>query len=283
VTSEWLSRRVLHYAHQGGAKEAPSSTLYAFRTALAEGADALEMDVHLTADGTLVVAHDSTVDRPTPAQGRIDEFTVEELRALDFAYWWSPGHDAVTGLADHAYPLRGRSAENPELGVTLLSEVLRAFPDTFLNLDIKGGRLPYEQELADLLRAYGRTTDVIVASFQDEHLKRFRMIAPEVCTSTAAGESFTIAAAISQGQHLDLPASVVAMQVPYRFSPDAEPLFDATFVDLAHERGLAMHVWTIDDEAEMRNVLQTGVDGMMTDVPTLLEQVYREHQVKRWR
>jgi glycerophosphoryl diester phosphodiesterase len=241
------------------------------------------MDVHLTADGTLVVAHDSTVDRTTPAQGRIDEFTLEELRALDFAYWWAPGHDAVTGLADHAYPLRGRSAENPELGVTLLSEVLRAFPDTFLNLDIKGGRLPYEQELADLLRAYGRTTDVIVASFHDEQLQRFRVIAPDICTSTAAGESFAIAAAITQGQHLDLPASVVALQVPYRFSPDADPLFDATFIDAAHERGLAMHVWTIDDEPEMRSVLQTGVDGVMTDVPTLLERVYRDHQVERWR
>lgn len=283
MTSDWLTRRVLHYAHQGGAKEAPSSTLYAFRAALVEGADALEMDVHLTADGALVVAHDSTVDRTTPAEGRIDEYTLNQLRSLDFAHWWAPGHDAVTGLDDHAYPLRGRAPEQSELGVTLLSDVLGEFPDTLLNLDIKGGRTPYEQDLADLLRSYGRADDVIVASFHDEHLQRFRTIAPEICTSSAAGESFAIAAAIVEGRPVDLPASLVALQVPYRFSEEAEPLFDDTFVGAAHERGLAVHVWTIDAEAEMLSVLQTGVDGIMTDVPTRLEQVYRDQRVQRWR
>ncbi len=283
VTRDWLSRRVLHYAHQGGAREAPSSTIFAFRRAVQHGADALEMDVHRTADGYLVVAHDGTIDRTTPASGSIDQLTLNELRSLDFAHWWSPGHDAVTDLPDHHYPLRGRAPADPSLGVTLLSEVLDAFANTLLNFDIKGGAVPYEQELADTLRAYGRSDDVIVASFHDDHLQQFRAIAPEICTSSALQESYAIAQALIERAAIDLPLSLVALQVPYRFSAETDPLFDASLVDAAHDRGLAVHVWTIDDEAEMDAVISTGADGIMTDFPSRLESVMARRGVSRWR
>lgn len=283
VTTDWLGRRVLHYAHQGGAREAPSSTLFAFRQAVDAGADALEMDVHMTLDGHLVVAHDETIERTTPAAGRIDLLTLQQLQALDFAHWWAPGYDAVTGLEDHHYPLRGRAPAESALGVALLSEVLTAFPATLLNFDIKGGRVPYEQELADTLRTYGRADDVIVASFHDKHLRDFRSVAPEICTSSALDESYAIAKALSEGSTIELAVSLVALQVPFRFTPEGDTLFDAGLVDAAHARGLAVHVWTINDEAEMCEVIATGVDGIMTDYPRRLQSVMSRQGVPRWR
>jgi glycerophosphoryl diester phosphodiesterase len=89
--SPWLDRRVIAYAHQGGAWESPSSTLFAIEQALAAGATGIELDVHATADGELVVCHDATVDRTTPATGNIAAFTLAELRQLDFSFWFIPG------------------------------------------------------------------------------------------------------------------------------------------------------------------------------------------------
>src|SRR3954451_1986186 len=114
----WLERRVLNYAHQGGAVEAPSSTLFAFERAVALGAEALEMDVHATADGELVVCHDATVDATTEAAGAIAAMTLEEVRALDNAYRFS---------ADGGFPYRGRAPQDRRFGVATLREVLEAF------------------------------------------------------------------------------------------------------------------------------------------------------------
>jgi glycerophosphoryl diester phosphodiesterase len=273
----WLERRILRYAHQGGALEAPSSTLFAFRQAVANGADGLEMDVHMTADGHLVVSHDETIDRTSPATGRIDQMTLAELQNLDFSYWWAPGFDATTDLLPHDYPLRGRYQADTSFGIATLRQVLEEFPKLFLNFDIKGGAVPYESQLADYLREYDRTNDVIVASFHDEALARFRAIAPEVNTSTAIQETYDIAAALRSGMQPELHPSVVALQIPYRFSPDSEPIFDAAFVKQVHALNCAVHVWTIDDATEMIEVLDTGVDGIITDTPSVLHEVLSTH------
>jgi glycerophosphoryl diester phosphodiesterase len=279
----WLERRVLRYAHQGGAKEAPSSTMYAFHLAVDGGADALEMDVHRTIDGHLIVSHDETVDRTSPATGRIDEMTLAELQTLDFSYWWAPGFDATTELAEHEYPLRGRfdttTQTGRSFGVATLREVLDAFPGIYLNFDIKGGAVKYEDLLADNLREYGRSTDVIVASFHDDAILRFRHAAPEIHTSGAMQETYDIASAIRTGYRPDLHPSMVALQIPYRFTPNSDPVFDSEFVGQVHELGLAVHVWTIDEESEMIEVLNTGADGIITDNPALLRSVFATNEI----
>jgi glycerophosphoryl diester phosphodiesterase len=286
--SSWLDRRVLLYAHQGGAKEAPSSTLFAFRQAVNGGADALEMDVHATADRVLVVTHDETVDRTTPVHGEIASLTWAQLEALDNAYWWSPGHDAVVGLGDNDYPLRGRAPDDRSLGIARLTEVLEEFPDVILNIDIKGttpdvtpGVTPYEDLLADVLRAYDRTDDVIVASFFDDALNRFRALAPDISTSTALEESLTVSRQLHKGQRAEVHPSVVAMQIPYRL--DVEPLFGAELVEQVHRMGLAVHVWTIDDEAEMEELLDLGIDGLISDVPSVVAKVMAARGTPRYR
>ena len=184
--SVWLDRRVIAYAHQGGAWESPSSTLFAIRRAMAAGADAIELDVHATADGQLVVCHDATVDRTTAATGNIVSFTLAELRRLDFSYWFIPGADVTPDRPDADYPYRGRAPDDPAFGIATLREVLEHFPGVLLNLDIKQTApvvAPYEATLARLLAEFERSNDVIVASFLDPATDAFRTFAPGVPTS----------------------------------------------------------------------------------------------------
>ena len=117
----------------------------------------------------------------------------------------------------------------------------------------------------------------------DKHLRDFRSVAPEICTSSALDESYAIAKALSEGSTIELAVSLVALQVPFRFTPEGDTLFDAGLVDAAHARGLAVHVWTINDEAEMCEVIATGVDGIMTDYPRRLQSVMSRQGVPRWR
>ena len=268
--SLWLERRVIAYAHQGGAWESPSSTLHAIDHALEAGATGIELDVHATADGELVVCHDATVDRTTAAQGTIASFTLAQLRAMDFSYWWIPGADVTPGRPDAEYPFRGRAPGDPTFGIATLREVLERYPGVVLNLDIKQTApvvAPYEESLARLLAEYGRTSDLIVASFLDPATDAFRTFAPEVPTS--AGTVATAAAwqAVQAGE--DLPESpAVAFQVPERQGDLV--IVDEAFVAAAHRAGKAVHVWTVNDAESMRRLLGLGVDGIISDVPTTL-------------
>ena len=271
----WLGRRVLNYAHQGGARERPSSTMAAFRAALAAGADALEMDVHCSADGHLVVCHDPTVDRTTDGTGRIADLTLAQLSALDNAYWWVPGevvdHDADRG----AYVLRGRGPADPEYGIATLEAVLEAFPGVLLNLDIKQSAPdvpPYEQTLAALLQAHGRSDDVIVASFLDSALDTFAEHAPEIPTSAGPRAVSMLAMALATGEPILAEVTRhAAVQVPPRFA--GTDVVTAESVARAHDAGLAVHVWTIDDPDEMVRLIRLGVDGVMTDWPSVCARV----------
>jgi len=271
----WLERRVLTYAHQGGAREAPSSTLYAFRTALDAGADALEMDVHATSDGHLVVCHDATVDRTTNGHGAISELTLAEVQSLDNAYWFVPGEVVAPGRPDADYPLRGRAPSDPELRVPTLEEVLAEFPGVPLNLDIKQTApavAPYEEALADLLRRYGRADDVIVASFNDLATERFRELAPDVWISPGTMGTGTFVGAVRRGEDPP-PMHHAALQVPTQFA--GVVIVDEAMVAAAHSAGLALHVWTIDEREEMDRLLAVGVDGIMSDRPTVLVESVR--------
>ena len=216
--SPWLERRVIAYAHQGGAWESPSSTLHAIAHALEAGATGIELDVHATADGELVVCHDATVDRTTAGTGTIASFTLEELRQMDFSYWWIPGADVTPGRPAADYPFRGRAPADRSFGIATLREVLERFPGVVLNLDIKQTApvvAPYEEALARLLAEFGRSDDVIVASFLDPATDAFRRYAPSVPTSAGTMATAEAWRAVQAGEAMpDTPA--VAYQVPER-------------------------------------------------------------------
>jgi glycerophosphoryl diester phosphodiesterase len=270
ASSVWLDRRVIAYAHQGGAWESPSSTLHAIAHALEAGATAIELDVHATADGELVVCHDATVDRTTAASGTIASFTLAQLRELDFSYWWIPGSDVMPGRPAAEYPFRGRAPADAAYGIATLREVLERFPGTVLNLDIKQTApvvAPYEEALARLLAEFGRTDDVIVASFLDPATDAFRAHAPAVPTSAGTLATAEAWRAVQAGEPMpDIPA--LAFQVPERQGDLV--VVDERFVESAHRAGKAVHVWTVNDIESMERLLALGVDGIISDLPTTL-------------
>jgi len=269
----WLERRVLGYAHQGGAKEGPSSTLHAMRQALANGADALELDVHATRDRELVVCHDETVERTTNASGRISELTLAELQQMDNAYWFVPGEVVAPGRDEADYVHRGKAPADPEFGIATLRSVLDAFPGVYLNLDIKQTAPdvePYEADLAALLREFGRSDDVIVASFWDAATDAFHAHAPEIHISAGTLATAAFWEAVQKGE--PAPATPhVALQVPPMFQDIV--VVDERFVARAHEHGLAVHVWTIDDPAEASRLVALDVDAVITDRPAAVTPV----------
>lgn len=288
VANEWLERRVLNIAHQGGEIEAPSNTLFAFKTAKRKGAEVLELDVHATADRDLVVIHDATVDRTTNGEGRIDAMTLEEIKALDAAHWFVPGCGTCLDEAEGDYAYRGYATgdrpipkrlkpyEPNDFKIPTLREVLETFPDDLINIEIKAtapDTEPYEQELAALLAEFDRGADTVVVSFLDHAVEAFKAFSSEVNTATGTGQTGVFWAS-GQGP---LPGSpnprYQALQVPIEFN--GVTVVTEDFVADAHANDLAVHVWTIDDRATMEWLIEIGVDGIMTNRPTLLEKVLK--------
>jgi glycerophosphoryl diester phosphodiesterase len=267
--TDWTERRVIAFAHQGGSFEGPSSTLGAIEHARRAGAHAIELDVHATKDRNLVVCHDATVDRTTNHHGAISELSLDELREMDNAYWWIEGDVVTCDAEPQDYLLRGRAPLDRRFAIATLEEVCEGFRDVILNLDIKRTNPevePYEELLADELRRLERTDSVMVASFHDDAIGRFRHFAPEVATSGATKETADFFFSLQTGTAIVAPVS--AFQVPARYG-DFEVVTES-FVRAAHRAHVAVHVWTINDECEMDRLIDLGVDGLMSDRPTLL-------------
>ena len=265
AANSWVHRRMFHWAHQGGAREGPSNTLWAMRRALEVGADGLEVDVHRTADGVLVVAHDDELERMTGAPGRIATSSLEQLRQLDAAHNWSPG-------PGDGFPLRhqGPGPVQPDRRIPTLEEVFAAFPGVPLTLEIK--RRPAARALADLLNRLDRD-DLIVVSMRPLAQWSFRRRAPSV--PAAAGPVALVAFWLASRVGIGLPLpGCVAIQVPLRLGP--KRVTDRRLVRAAHKRNLAVHVWTLDEPTAMHTAFDLGADGVMTDRPSVLATVVAE-------
>jgi glycerophosphoryl diester phosphodiesterase len=286
----WLERRILNISHQGGEIEAPSNTMYALKTSVAKGADVLEIDVHATSDRELVVIHDATVDRTTNGTGAVDEMTLKEIQKLDAAHWFVPDCGTCHDKPENSYTLRGFATGDRSLPkkmrkqgftprdftVPSLREVLKRFPKMLINIEIKAtapDTIPYEKELADLLAQFNRSEDTIVVSFLDHAIESFKIHAPEVDTATATGETGLFFATTQQVLPGVPNPRYEALQVPMVFNGITVVTED--FITDAHANDLAVHVWTINDRATMEQLIEWGVDGIMTDRPTLLEKVLR--------
>jgi len=233
----------------------------------------IELDVHATADRVLVVCHDSTVDRTTNGHGAIHSMTLTEVRALDNAYWFAPGGDETQDLAPEAYRYRGRAPSVVDFSVATLAEVLDIlddYPDVALNLDIKQTAPavePYEELLADELARRQGTGRVIVASFLDVATDSFAKFSPDIATSAGTLATAMFWRAVHEDEK---PPAMrhVALQVPA--TQGDLVVVDERLVTAAHDYGMAVHVWTINDEREMARLLDLGVDGIISDVPTPL-------------
>jgi glycerophosphoryl diester phosphodiesterase len=280
--TDWLGLRAMNIAHQGGEDEVPSNTMYAYERALRLGADMLEVDIHTTADGELVVLHDATVDRTTDGTGRVYDMSLAEIQALDAGYNLVPGEGTEAGRPASDYPFRGvrtgkrkppRGFKPADFRIPTLDEVMAAYPRVPINIEIKGAAdsdvdsfLRNAEGLAAFLNALGRTEGIIVASFNDTALTRFHELAPQIDLAPAIGGT---AGYVLGGQRP--PEGTVAFQVPMEFG--GITVVDEQFVDRAHGDGYAVHVWTINDEPTMRQLLAWDADGIMTAEPIRLERV----------
>jgi glycerophosphoryl diester phosphodiesterase len=246
-------------AHQGGDGLWPSNTLYAMERAAAMGVDVLEMDIHSTADGVLVVMHDATVDRTTDGQGPINGFTLAELKLLDAGYDWP----TLEGSDGDTHPYRGQG-----ITVPALEEIFTAFPGWRMNIEIKQVDPPIAEPFCRLIRQHGLEDQVLVGSFHQEAMDAFRNACPEVATSGTESEirPFFILNTIFLGLLYTPPAN--AFQVP-EYSGSLHVLTRG-FVNGAHGRGVEVHAWTINEVDDMERLLDLGVDGIITDYPDRL-------------
>lgn len=250
----------LHIAHRGGAALAPENTFAAFTAAVNQfRTQMLEIDVQLTRDGVLVVAHDDTVDRCTNGTGDIGEYSLGELGRLDAGH-----HFSSDGGRSH--PFRGTGVRIPTL-----REVLNAWPSLRFNIEVKRPSPGIEDVFRSELMRTNALRRVCVGSLHDELGARLVAAIPEACHffPKDALTAFVLAAHSGEPPPDEPRYQVLDMPVEYQ----GMRLINDAFLTAARAHRKWVNVWTIDDPAQMRQLIAEGVGGIMTDRPDLLRQV----------
>ncbi|MCL2541204.1 MAG: glycerophosphodiester phosphodiesterase [Nocardioidaceae bacterium] len=247
--------RFVAFAHRGGAYhpeiEGLENTLAGFRHAVALGYRYLETDVHVTADGVLLAFHDAVLDRVTDRVGVIADLTLEEVREARI-----DGREQVPTFAS----------------------LLDAFPDARFNVDLKAGGTP--RALADLVEQRGDHDRLLVGAFSPARIREFRRLTRgRVATAAHPLEivAFRMAPTAAIARRL-AGDGFVALQVPR--TRGRLTVVTPGLLARAHASGLQVHVWTIDDAAEMAELVDMGVDGIFTDRTDVLKDVLKERD--RW-
>jgi glycerophosphoryl diester phosphodiesterase len=256
IRGEWP----VNLAHRGASDMAPENTIEAFRLAVEAGAGGLELDVHMTRDGHIVVIHDATVNRTTSGSGAVSEMTLHELRKLDAGHNFRPDGGPTR-------PYRGRGVRVPTLG-----EVLEEFPGVAVNIDIKAGTPGIEETVFGVLREANALRRAIVVSTPHATVKRFRKVSGGHVSTGGSKWEIGIFYLLSRLrlERLVRPA-YDALQVPLRHRGIL--VVTPRFVRAAHARGVRVDAWTINQADEMRRLLDLGVDVIMTDRPGTLAEV----------
>ena len=236
-------------AHRGGGAEAPENTMAAFEHARSLGVRHIETDAHLTADGRVVLSHDDTVDRCFDGTGPIAQLDWKEISRL-----------------------RHRGAPGEKM--PLLAEVLEAFPDMYFNIDAKAPGVV--EPLIEVIEEHRAASRTLVASFKESRLRavRTRGSIPTSLGTEAVVRLVGAAKTATDPSRWCVPGpsqGVVAAQVPAGLGPLR--VVDRRFVATAHTLGLAVHVWTIDTAEEVLELLDCGIDGIVTERPTMVRDL----------
>lgn len=235
----------LAFAHRGGASEAPENTMPAFEHAVRLGYRYLETDAHVTADGVLVAFHDDRLDRVTDRTGVIAELPWREVRQAK---------------------VDGREP------IPLLEDLLAAWPAVRINIDPKQDAVA--EPLAAAILRTGTTDRVCVGAFSDKRIAKVKVLTgPGLCTSMGPREVARLVSASRGGPGRGGILSPCAQVPP---GQGRVAIVTPRFVETAHRYGVQVHVWTIDDPAEMARLLDLGVDGIMTDRPQVLKELLIE-------
>ncbi len=290
-------------AHGGGNGEFPDNTLEAFYNAYSVDKNVMmETDVSITSDGVVILSHDTTLDRKTNVTGSIADWSYADLLAqkVDFGYT-NPVDDtdtlcgervrfenqdgvAVTPL-DVTYPSGVEARDEAVFLVTSLEELLLAFPENPVNVEIKqSGELGIRclEAVLELLEKYDAYDRVVLASFHEELYDRFQYLAAEglVPEEFMFSPAYDAATEFYILQLLGLDVFFDDAMCVFQL-PTEEYGFDLAtrgMVNAARRHNLAIHYWTINDPDEMRHLIDIGADGIMTDYPHRLAEVYSEYQ-----
>ncbi|WP_236634708.1 glycerophosphodiester phosphodiesterase [Alteribacter lacisalsi] len=247
-------------AHQGGEHLAPSNTLEAFENAEELGADVLEFDVHITADGVPVAIHDATVDRTTDGTGTVNDMTFDEIKVLDAGDYFQDSNGE--------YSYRGQGVTIPSV-----EEILENFGHMKLNIELKATNNPDQHEelvhsVWDLIRTYEMEEKVLIASFEQDLIDRFREVSGGAAVSGGRQEVTRFVLLHKLFLNSIYSPTVDAVQIPVEES--IFNLADHSLIRGAHNRGMEVHYWTINDEETMEKLIELGADGIITDRPDLL-------------
>lgn len=246
------SSRPLVFAHRGGCAIGPENTLAAFDLGMAAGADGLELDVHLSRDGVVVVHHDDVLDRTTDATGPLVVLTAAELARVDAGCRF---------VADGAHPFR-----NQGVGIPTLGDVLRRYPDTRIIIEMKVDSRAMGEAVAREVRVAGAAERVCAAGYGSRSAAAARAALPEMATSACHTE-VVMAVYRSLARWPVRRASYNAYQVPEIAGPIR--VVSPRFIRHAHKANVKVQVWTVDDEADMRRLLAWGVDALISNRPDL--------------
>jgi len=262
------------FAHRGGAALRPENTLLAFDHGMSLGADGLEFDVHLSRDGTVVVHHDTTLERTTNGHGPIAALTADELARLDAGWHFGPPspdeHLPASAGQPALHPYRGLAG-----GVPALREVLGRYPAALFIIELKVNDPVLAHKTIDLVRAAGALDRVAVGSFSTRVLRAARAYEPRIVTG-ASREETRLALYRSWIRWPVRHPPNDAFQVPE--VSGATRVVTRRFVDYAHAAGVAVQVWTVNETADMARLLDWGVDGLISDRPDrAVEVVHRRH------
>lgn len=235
------------FAHRGGPKHAPENSMAAFANAVSLGYRYLETDAQATRDGVVLAFHDHTLDRTTDARGVVHQMTWREVSTARIR-----GTEPIPKLAD----------------------VLEEWPDHFVNIDAKSDTAV--EPLIKMIHDTGAIDRVCVGSFFDRRLRRIRAaLGPGLCTSMGPLEISRLRlAAWGRLSRRMVPLAADCVQIPVRSGPFL--LAEPRLVNMAHALSLPVYVWTVDDPAEMHQLLGMGVDGLMTDDLFALRQVLKD-------
>jgi glycerophosphoryl diester phosphodiesterase len=246
-----LLARPLVYAHRGGSALRPENTHTAFEHGLSLGADGLELDVHLSRDGVVIVHHDATLERTTNGHGPISALTAAELAEIDAGYTFSGGNGE--------FAFRGRGIRLPRLG-----DVLSRYPGIPLIIELKQPGEALARRTIEEVRRANAVERVVLGSFYYSALRAARQIEPAVRTGAAREETRWALYRSWVRWPLGSPA-YREFQVPERSGRTV--IVTPPFVAHAHRAGLPVKVWTVDDRADIDRLLGWGADAIISDRP----------------
>lgn len=249
----------IRFAHRGSRKLWPENTWHGFHAAVDElGYRYIETDVQITRDGVVVVFHDDTLERTTNGTGSVADWDWTDIQHLDAGYNFEPDGDG-------RFPLRGKG-----VCISRLDDTFDRFPDTRFNIDLKAKGTDWG--VAEVVARMNRQDTVLVGSFSDLRLARFRRITKgSVAIAAAKRAAMTMYGLSRVGRFSRIP--VQAYQLPHEIRGAK---VDQKLVDAVHAAGAHLHLWTVDDPEDMERFLALGVDGIVTDRPDLLNEVLED-------